>query len=523
MNQPIPNVNGKMKALLDYAEGLLVSAYRYYVLEMGAFLLVVLFSFYWSFAYQFPMGYSGLFSLMTEKIISNHFIPPHTIDFYGPGGIPFAYPPLGLYINAILTRLFGIDQFSYLRFFSPFVSILTLFACYLLFRRTTKNRIIAVLAVILFLTTTDYLDLHVKSDGMVRGLALLFAICAIYFNYAGRDSKTFSYKHVFLAGLFLGLSFLTHLTYGVFCIFSVLLLTLIQSKKISSRLLEAIGIAAIALLVSAPWGLYVFKNFGLAPFLGAMNSHAALPGANSGAPANTFATIFTDKFLLYPIFYIACLPYWIMKRDWQKVVWGLGTGILVGESARFLAMFSSIALAELCIDLASFSIQTRENRAKSFLPAFAAILMTLFFILSGSLNNLVNDKPFLTNELINAASWMMNNSSPNSKYLFLSQNMNGANEWMPYLSRRTPVIGHWGSEWLGDYYQKHEIMSRAIRCMEKDSWECIQRVTQKYTSRPDYLIFYKGEFEHLEADLNLSGTWQPVFKNESLVIYQDMR
>jgi len=512
-----------MKALLDHAEGLLVSAYRYYVLELCAFLLVVLFSLYWSLAYQFPMGYSGLYSLMTEKLFANHFIPPHTIDFYGPGGIPFSYPPLGLYINAILTKLFGINQFLYLRFFAPFISILSLLACYLLFRRITKNRIIAVLAVLLFLATPDYLDLHVKSDGMVRGLALLFAICAIYINYAGRDSKTFSYKHVFLAGLFLGLSFLTHLTYGVFCLFSVLLLTLTRSKKISVRLLEAASIAAIALLVSAPWWLFVIRNFGLAPFLSAMNSHAALPGANSGTAANSFATIFTDKFLLYPVFYVVCLPYWILKRDWQKVAWGLGTGILVGESARFLAMFSSIALAELCIDLANLSIQTKENRENSVLPAFIAIFLSMFFILSNSFNNLINDKPFLTNELINAASWMMNNSLPTSKYLFLSQDMNGANEWMPYLSRRTPVIGHWGSEWLGDYYEKHEIMSRAIGCMDKDSWECIQHVTQKYTSRPDYVIFYKGQFEHLESDLKLSGTWQLVFQNESLIIYQDMR
>jgi hypothetical protein len=523
MNQPIPNVNGKMKELLNNAENLLVSAYRYYVLELGAFLLVVLFSFYWSLAYQFPMGYSGLFSLMTEKIITNHFIPPHTIDFYGPGGIPFSYPPLGLYVNAILIKLSGIDQFSYLRFFAPFVSILTLLACYLLFRRITKNRIIAVLAVLLFLTTTDYLDLHVKSDGMVRGLALLFAVCAIYFNYSDRDSKNFSYKHVFLVGLFLGLSFLTHLTYGVFCIFSVFLLTLTQSKKINFRLLEATAIASIALLVSAPWWLFVFKNFGLAPFLSAMNSHATLPGANSAASANSFATVFTDKFLLYPVFYVVCLPYWLMKRNWQKVVWGLGTGILVGESARFLAMLSSIALAELCIDLATLSTQTKENRKKSFLPAFVAILLALIFILSSSFSNQVNDKPFLSNELINAASWMKNNSSPTSKYLFLSQNMNGANEWMPYLARRTPVIGHWGSEWLGDYYKKHEIMARTIRCMEKDSWECIQHVTQKYTSRPDFVIFYKGEFEHLESDLNLSGNWQVAFQNESMIIYQDMR
>jgi hypothetical protein len=212
-----------------------------------------------------------------------------------------------------------------------------------------------------------------------------------------------------------------------------------------------------------------------------------------------------------------------MKRNWQKVVWGLGTGILVGESARFLAMLSSIALAELCIDLATLSTQTKETREKSFLPAFVAILLALFFILSSSFSNQVNDKPFLSNELINAASWMKNNSSPTSKYLFLSQNMNGANEWMPYLARRTPVIGHWGSEWLGDYYKKHEIMARTIRCMEKDSWECIQHVTQKYTSRPDFVIFYKGEFEHLESDLNLSGNWQVAFQNESMIIYQDMR
>jgi len=121
------------------------------------------------------------------------------------------------------------------------------------------------------------------------------------------------------------------------------------------------------------------------------------------------------------------------------------------------------------------------------------------------------------------ATYLKQNTPSDSKYLFISEQMDGANEWLPYLAQRTPTIGHWGAEWLGDYYGKHEIMSKIIQCATKEDWLCIQRVTQKYTSRPSYLSFFRSDFQTLEEKINASGEWKPVFQDQVIIIYENVR
>ena len=525
--QTISAIRGRK--MLDWADHIVSVAYRRYGLEVFVFLIVLFFSFFWSFAYKFPMGYSGLYSLMAEKIAQNGFIPPQSIEFYGPGKIPFAYPPLAFYINAFAVTFLGVEQLTFLRFFAPSISILTFFACYLLFRQITSSRLAASIAILLFLTTPDYLNLHVKSDGMVRGLALLFSILGIYFYYTYLSHKRFSFKSILLAGLFLGLSFLSHLSYGVFCVFSIFVLAFwkVQNlKELKQRARDFVLIMVIALLVSAPWWLLVLRRFGLAPFISALNSHATVPGVISASivPSLIAAKVtLMDKFLLYPLFYMVALPYWLLKRDWHKAIWGLSTGIFLGESARFMALFSAIAIAELCVDLLRHASHPQENTDKRIFVSAAAVFLALFFVLIGRFDNLKSDKPFLTDEVLKVAAWMNDNTDPNAKYLFISDNMNGTNEWMPYLARRTPVLGHWGAEWVGDYYWKHELMSKAAWCAKKDSWECVQRVVGKYASRPGYIIFFRSEFEHMESEINALAYWQIAFQDDQMIIYKDLR
>ena len=50
-----------------------------------------------AFRYSVPMGYAGLFTQMAKQIADANFYLPIESPFYGPGGIPFAYPPFGMY------------------------------------------------------------------------------------------------------------------------------------------------------------------------------------------------------------------------------------------------------------------------------------------------------------------------------------------------------------------------------------------------------------------------------------------
>lgn len=80
--------------------------------------------------YAFPVGYAGLFSLMVETILDHGFALPWSVPYYGPGGIPFAYPPVGLYLAALAVGPLKIPLFTYLRFAPAILGLLALAAAF---------------------------------------------------------------------------------------------------------------------------------------------------------------------------------------------------------------------------------------------------------------------------------------------------------------------------------------------------------------------------------------------------------
>ena len=60
-----------------------------------------------SIPFNTPFHLGGIFYEFSLQIIQNHFVLPNTIPYYSLGGIPFAYPPLGFYIQAIVMKLFA--------------------------------------------------------------------------------------------------------------------------------------------------------------------------------------------------------------------------------------------------------------------------------------------------------------------------------------------------------------------------------------------------------------------------------
>ena len=58
-------------------------------------------------SHPYPLGAAGLFTQMAQQIAAADFRLPLQSPYYGPGSIPFAYPPLGLYLLAVLIKVTG--------------------------------------------------------------------------------------------------------------------------------------------------------------------------------------------------------------------------------------------------------------------------------------------------------------------------------------------------------------------------------------------------------------------------------
>jgi uncharacterized membrane protein len=511
-----------MKKTADLVEKSLQKFYGTILPEIFALLIVGVFLLYWAIVNQMPSGYAGLYSLMTEKLIANGFRVPGYIPFYGPGGIPFAYPPLGFYINAVMITLLKIDQFTYLRFFPPLLAVCTSMVCYWLIREMTKSRMVAILASILFITSAEFINPHITADGMVRGPAIFFMLLGLFFYWKLLYSEKTIYAYLLMSGVCLGLSALAHLAYAEFMAVSVVILLLNGKKKIQTRLIEAALIGVIGVLISAPWWLFVLKNFGLQPLLSAINSHSTIPDLSLTDPNSPSMGLprFVWNLFEQPFFYLAGIPYWLIKRDWQKAIWLGFTAAFLGESARFLSLLGSTAMADLFVFVV---LKTQTSLNRKIMPSVIAVVIMLALLLVPRFIEIVKQTPSLTSDTLTMAAWLRQNTPKDSTYLFISGEMNGANEWLPYLAQRTPTIGHWGAEWLGDYYKKHELISKIVQCANKEAWDCIQRISQKYTSKPDYIVFFRKDFQSLEQKVSAAGEWKSAFQNDTIMVYKNLR
>lgn len=71
--------------------------------------------------HSLPLGCAGMFTQMAEQIAGANFVLPAEIPYYGPGGIPFVYPPLGHYLFALYLKT-GLSPWAYLRRFLAVLS-----------------------------------------------------------------------------------------------------------------------------------------------------------------------------------------------------------------------------------------------------------------------------------------------------------------------------------------------------------------------------------------------------------------
>src|SRR6266545_8069862 len=62
----------------------------------------------------FPLNDGGMFYVMIRDLRLNHYFLP-AFTTYNLAAIPFAYPPLGLYLAALLRDVLGLPEIEALR------------------------------------------------------------------------------------------------------------------------------------------------------------------------------------------------------------------------------------------------------------------------------------------------------------------------------------------------------------------------------------------------------------------------
>lgn len=512
-----------------------LSLYRWYVPEGCLLIISAGLYFFNAFRYSYPVGYAGLYTLMSEQLGANAFQLPWTVPYYGPSTFPYAYPPAGFYLAALIIKIFNLPAFTYLRFVPPLLTLLFLVLDYILIKKITSSRIKAILGASLTATAGAVYEYHVQAAGMVRSLALVFAVASLILTWealTSQYSRRSTYIRAALAGLTLGLVVLTHLSYALFSIIGILVFTLFtKNNSWRKRNFLSMIILGSGFLVSSLWWATILSRYGFSVLANPARSHGNFEVLHAlevvgirSAPLLFVQKLIGITYNWTPIVLVGLivggLVYQVLRRKWNLLAWFILVFLIIGEPNRFLLIIGSIVAADFIVSVLDlvYDQDAKEDRINLFLYIVAVcILLSVPFY--SAVKIVRSDSPTLSDSVLEMSSWVKNNTSIYAHYLLLDGN-NDLDEWIPYLTRRTPVIGNWGGEWVGNLTSLADLSNKINACISDQSYPCLQSVILQKKLRVQLLISLTSRLS-LNNQISAEPGWQIVFKNDQFIVFRN--
>ncbi|MBM3126371.1 MAG: hypothetical protein FJZ87_15100, partial [Chloroflexi bacterium] len=474
-----------------------------------------------TFQYSVPMGYAGLFTQMAEQIAEADFRLPQESPYYGPGGIPFAYPPLGLYLLAFLIKLTG-KYFVFLRVVPPLLSLIGLIVAFYLSLELFESPLAAAFITIILAASPDLYISHVWAAGIVRAPAFLFSLLSIYSFHRGRRNP--SGINIMLTGVFFGMTILSHLAYALFCLVWLGWFTLF-STDFAKSIRNSIASFVLGLFVAFPWIWVMISRHGWGIFTAAYTSHGG-PGINSliWQPLDLMRlfsinfAIISSNLPLFGAFLVGTVALMVQRRFSFPLFFLLVT-LYFPENARFVyllgGMFAGYGIWVIFRWLTASAAGRRGSIWRY--GGYSLGLAALVLIWWGGFSEISLYKPHLNESLLECAEYIR--SSTNADTIYLALIAQDEAEWMPFLFEREPLTAQWGSEWLGKYNEQTLLMSQFQGCRMDKDWECVERLLEKMPKSPQMLLTYAWD-RKINVQIEGSKNWEERFVNGRYVVWE---
>jgi Dolichyl-phosphate-mannose-protein mannosyltransferase len=465
--------------------------------------------------YPFPLGFAGLYALMAQSIADARFALPLHIPYYGPGGIPFAYPPLGPYLMAAFTSLTRQSAFAYMRYAPPLFSLLAFLVTYLLFRRITKSDAASFVTIALVSLSPTVFGYNVTAGGVVRGLAQLVTMGCLYALFRWLQDQPASFP--VWPGVLFGLTILTHLTNALFLVVAVPLICLFN-LRLRKALDACARVFVVGLVVSAPWWIHVGGGFGPSVFLNAIQSHGTLDVLTRLSVSFVVERALDSLRSMYglmPVLFtlvVLGLAAAVARRKWFLPVWFLLCLLALTEAERLTIFVGALLAAELL----ATAFRRLPGERWVMAPAALAIAVLLTYSLVNPVRDILRTVPGISQETMSLATWFHQETREDATFIALGPPPQS--EWMPYLLQRTPLIGRWGSEWLGTYDTAAEVGDQAESCYNRQDWPCVEQLLVRAGLEPNYVIVFKPPGSAtLEADM--ASRYPVAFQDSQAVVF----
>ncbi|MFB6093372.1 MAG: glycosyltransferase family 39 protein [Halanaeroarchaeum sp.] len=471
-----------------------------------------------------PANYGGLFLDVIESI-SRDFRYPDRVPNYTNGGIPWAYPPLIFYLDAVALRILPVSGMDMARVMPAAVWTVSIVPYFALARTMLDDERAAGIAAFIYAVTPAAYEWIITGGGVIRAPALVLALSALYsgvrlFRDGGR-------RWLVTSTVLFGLTLLSHpvMAFGVGI--SHLYFFVAYSRS-PAGLLRGVVVAAGGLVVTSPWLLAVISNHGLDPFVSVLGT------AGGGYGVNAISPDIWDPFgrflALYYVFAVLGAALQSARRDFVVVGWvpvlllSLTHLVLWFVPAAMLAAVFVVDFVDLLGDeLSPGGLPTRRQ-----VEGVVVLSLLVYGLVSGgiyaagfpAMDRATPMRGTMDDGDVQAMHWIERETSPDATVAVVGRE----GEWLPYLTNRTSTFAWWGLEW-GDPDRRlalKRLYSRSLDCQQA---ACFARVLSDSNRRIDYLYVSRDRVTPIWPDwgtitesLVESGNFTVVYETDSAIV-----
>lgn len=481
---------------------------------------------------DFPVNDGGLFWVMIEEIRANGYRLPATTAYNG-WGLPFAYPPLGFYLVALLADLTGVSTLTLLRVVPAVVSWLTIPAFFLLARRILGRADTAAVATLAFALLPRTWLWFVMGGGITRSLGFLFTLLLlhrVHRMYTAHDRRD-----VLLAAILGALAVTSHLENAWFGVYSSVLLLLAYGRNARS-LGNALVVAAGVALLTSPWWGSVIGTHGVEPFLRAVGAG----GEEEFSLEGLVHFRFTDEPFLAVLGVIGLLGTLVstvrgrlLLPLWLGVIFLVNPRNPMTPAAVPFAMLVAIGVLSVIAPGLAAAFRGDDAERPAWVPrigatgATAAVLVALTGYVMLSSRSVAGNSPFLgvlDRGDRTAMAWVAENTPADARTLVVTGSWFGLDataEWFPALARRQSVATVQASEWLpGKQFYARWMQSDSLRsCITRDVG-CVERWAERHGRDYTHLYVRGGGLATVAASAAASPAYELLYRQDSVAIFR---
>lgn len=388
---------------------------------------------------DFALLDGGLFTVMIEELSRTWWLPATTS--YNGMDVPFAYPPLGLYIGAALKAV-GLDTLWLVQWLPVLLSVATVPALYLFVSRLTRSPVIAAAAAFAFAVAPRAYEWMIAGGGITRALGLLLALLTLAELVRRRAPSPWGGLAL---GVLAGLTVLAHPEAAAFGLAVGVLLLVCHRSTLG---LPGVGVAAIVgVAIVTPWLFAVIGHHGLGPLVAGASSRTDWYGVAAGW---LFSLDFTGLPIVDPISIVATvgLVTTLLRRQWLPAAMLLVTYLAVPSSLRTFAMIPWAILFGVSIrDDVLPLLHERARLVTATIGAAVAVVASLWsaYPPASPLAGLRPDDRA-------ALSWVDEHLEDGTQIVVVTPahwSLDYIAEWLPALTGARSMATVQGNEWLG--------------------------------------------------------------------------